>query len=161
MIGMIYAVSPEGVIGLDNGIPWNHPGDLRRFMRVTMGSTVISGRATFESVGKPLPKRRNIVVTSRPIDVPGVETARSLAEGIERAGSGKEGDIWLIGGARIYEEGMKVADVIDVTYVPDHVDAPHAVRAPVIDEAVFEPGPLLPHQDEPGLMRRVYKRRGR
>jgi dihydrofolate reductase len=157
MIGMIYAVSPEGVIGLDNAIPWHHPGDLRRFMRVTLGSTVISGRATYESVGKPLPKRRNIVVTSRRLEVPGVETATSLAEAIERAG--KAGDIWLIGGARIYDEGMKYADVIDVTYVPDHVESPNAVRVPTIDETIFEPGPLLPHEDEPGLTRRVYKRR--
>jgi dihydrofolate reductase len=159
MIGMIYAVSPEGVIGLQGGIPWHHPGDLRRFKRVTTGATVISGRATFDSVGKPLPKRRNIVVTSRPLLVEGVERAASLAEAIELAGTG--GDIWLIGGARIYEEGMKYADVIDVTYVPDHVEAPNAVRVPAIDETVFEPGPLLPHEDEPGLTRRVYTRRKR
>jgi dihydrofolate reductase len=159
MVGMIYAVSPEGVIGVGGGIPWNHPGDMRRFKRVTTGSTVISGRATFDSVGKPLPKRRNIVVTSRPLKVEGVETARTLAEAIDLAGPA--GDIWLIGGARIYEEGMKYADVIDVTYVPDHVDAPDAVRVPAVDESVFEPGPLLPHEDEPGLTRRVYTRRAR
>jgi hypothetical protein len=56
---------------------------------------------------------------------------------------------------------MKYADVIDVTYVPDHVEAPNAVRVPAIDETVFEPGPLLPHEDEPGLTRRVYTRRKR
>jgi dihydrofolate reductase len=132
---------------------------MRRFKRVTAGSTVISGRATFESVGKPLPKRRNIVVTSRPLQMAGVETASSLAEAIQLAGA--TGDIWLIGGARIYEEGMKYADVIDVTYVPDHVDAPNAVRVPPVDESVFEPGPLLQHEDEPGLTRRVYTRRAR
>jgi dihydrofolate reductase len=158
MIGMIYAVSPEGVIGLSGGIPWHHPGDLRRFMRVTVGSTVISGRATYESVGKPLPRRRNIVVTTRSLSAEGIETARNLAEAIALAG---QGDVWLIGGARIYEEGMKYADVIDVTYVPDHVDAPNAVRVPAVDESVFEPGPLLPHEDEPGLTRRVYTRRAR
>ncbi len=135
MIGMIYAISPEGVIGLAGRIPWHHPGDLRRFQRITLGATVISGRATFDSVGKPLRNRRNIVVTSRPLAVAGVETAATLVEAIERAGVG--GDVWLIGGARIYEEGMKYADVIDVTYVPDPVDAPNAVRAPPIDETVF------------------------
>jgi dihydrofolate reductase len=157
MIGMIYAVSPEGVIGLRGGIPWNHPGDMRRFKRVTLDSTVISGRATFDSVGKPLPRRRNIVVTSRPLVVDGVETAATLPEAIALAGNA--GAVWLIGGARIYEEGMKYADVIDVTYVPDHVKDPDAVHVPAIDEAVFEPGPLLPHEDEPGLTRRVYTRR--
>jgi hypothetical protein len=56
---------------------------------------------------------------------------------------------------------MRFVDVIDVTYVPDRVDAPDAVRAPPIDERVFEPGPLLPHEDEPGLTRRVFRRRQR
>ncbi len=159
MIGMIYAVSPEGVIGLDNGIPWHHPGDLRRFKRVTLGTTVISGRATFDSVGKPLPGRRNIVVTSRPLHVEGVEAVASLSEGLERAAK-SGGDVWLIGGRRIYEEGVRYADLIDVTYVPDHVTDPRAVRIPPVDEAIFQPGPLLPHEDEPGLTRRVYRRRG-
>jgi|SRR5580658_6779095 dihydrofolate reductase len=156
MRGMIYAVSPEGVIGLDNKIPWRYAGDFRRFKRVTMGATVVMGRRTFESLGKPLPGRRNMVVTRGAMNTPGVESVPSLAEAFARAG---DVDVWLIGGARIYEEGMKYADVIDVTYVPDHVDAPGAVRAPPIDERVFDPGPLLPHEDERGLTRRVYTRR--
>jgi dihydrofolate reductase len=156
MRGMILAVSPEGVIGLGGKIPWRHPGDMRRFKRVTMGSTVIMGRATFDETGKPLPGRHNIVVTSRPLDVPGVVRVGSVDEALTRAG---DGDVWFIGGARIYEEAMRHVDVIDVTYVPDHVDAPGAVRAPPIDERTFEPGPLLPHEDEPGLTRRVYRRR--
>lgn len=158
MRGMILAVSPEGVIGLHGKIPWRHPGDMRRFKRVTMGSTVIMGRATFDETGKPLPGRRNIVVTRRPLDVAGVERVGSVDDALARAG---DGDVWFIGGARIYEEAMRHVDVIDVTYVPDHVDAPEAVRAPTIDERVFEPGPLLPHEDESGLTRRVFHRRAR
>jgi hypothetical protein len=65
----------------------------------------------------------------------------------------------LIGGARIYQEALAHVDVIDVTYVPDHIDAPGAVRVPPIDERVFLPGPLLDHEDEPGLTRRTYTRR--
>ncbi|MGO9834214.1 MAG: dihydrofolate reductase [Polyangiaceae bacterium] len=156
MRGMIYAVSPEGVIGLDNKVPWHHPGDFRRFKRVTLGTTVVMGRKTFESMGKPLPGRRNLVVTRGSLSAPGVECVPSLEEAFARAGAA---DVWLIGGARIYEEGMNYVDVIDVTYVPDRVDAPGAVRAPPIDERVFEPGPLLPHEDEPGLTRRIYTRR--
>jgi dihydrofolate reductase len=156
MRGLIYAVSPDGVIGVDGRIPWRYPGDFRRFKRVTMGATVVMGRATFESIGKPLAGRRNIVVTSGAIDAPGVETARSVGEALAKAG---DGDVWLIGGARIYAEGMRHADVIDVTYVPDRIDAVGAVKAPPIDESVFAPGPLLPHEDEPGLTRRVYRRR--
>lgn len=156
MRGMIFAISPERVIGVAGKIPWRHPGDMRRFKRVTMGSTVIMGRATFDESGKPLPGRRNLVVTSRPLDVPGVERVPSVEAALERV---TEGDVWFIGGARIYEEAMRHVDVIDVTYVPDHVSPEGAVLAPLIDERVFEPGPLLPHEDEPGLTRRVYRRR--
>jgi dihydrofolate reductase len=155
---MIYAVSPEGIIGAGGKLPWHHPGDARRFKRVTMGTTIIMGRKTFESMGKPLPGRRNLVVTRGAIDFPDVTSVRSIEEGLARAG---DGDVWFVGGARIYEEAMKYADVIDVTYVPDHVNAPDAVRAPVIDENVFEAGPLVIHEDEPALTRRVYARKGR
>jgi dihydrofolate reductase len=153
---MIYAVSPEGVIGVGGKIPWRYPGDFRRFKRVTMGSSVVMGRTTFESIGKPLEGRRNLVVTSRPLDVPGVERVRSVDEALALAG---DADVWFIGGARIYDEAMKHVDVIDVTYVPDHVGAPGAVLAPAIDELVFAPGPLLAHEDDPTLRRREYRRR--
>jgi dihydrofolate reductase len=157
---MIYAVSPEGVIGANNQVPWHHPGDYRRFKRVTLGSTVIMGRKTFESMGKPLTGRRNIVVTRTPIDVKDVECVASVEDALMKAGAAAA-DVWFIGGHRIFVEGMKYADVIDVTYVPDHVHAPDAVYAPTIDEDIFEPGPLLPHEDEPELTRRIYTRRRR
>jgi dihydrofolate reductase len=156
MRGMIFAISPERVIGVGGKIPWRHPGDMRRFKQVTLGSTVIMGRATFDENGRPLPGRRNIVVTSRPLDVPGVEVATSVDEALRMAGAA---DVWFIGGARIYQEAMRHVDVIDVTYVPDHVHDAGAVHAPAIDETVFEPGPLIEHELEPGLTRRVYTRR--
>jgi dihydrofolate reductase len=156
MRGMVLAMSPEGVIGAGGTIPWRYPGDLRRFKRVTIGSTVVMGRVTFESIGKALPGRRNIVVTRRPLDAPGIESVLSVAQALALAG---DADVWFIGGARIYSEAMAHVDVIDVTYVPDRVDAPDAVRAPPIDERVFEPSPLVPHEDEPALTRRTYRRR--
>src|SRR5882672_1666299 len=103
MRAMIYAMSPEGVIGVHGKIPWRYPGDLKRFKRLTTGSTVIMGRATFESIGRPLPGRRNVVVTSRLADVPGIQCARSIDEALSLAG---DADIWFIGGARIYEGAM-------------------------------------------------------
>lgn len=159
MLGIIYAVSPEGVIGKDGTIPWRYPGDWRRFKRVTLGSTVIMGRATFESIGKALPGRRNVVVTSHAIEAPGVECASSVPHALELARSHGGGDAWFIGGARIYQEAMAYADRIDVTYVPDHVGAEGAVFAPSIDEASFTAGPLVPHEDEPALTRRIYERK--
>jgi dihydrofolate reductase len=156
MIGMIYAVSPEGVIGLDGKIPWRYAGDLKRFRRVTMGAAVVMGRTTFGSLGKPLSGRRNFVVTSRPLDIAGVERVATVDEALARAGNG---DVWFIGGARIYAEAMAHVDAIDVTYVPDHVPTAGAVVAPIVDLQVFEPGPLVVHEDEPSLSRRVYTRR--
>lgn len=156
MRGIIYAVSADGVIGVGGTIPWHYAGDLKRFRRITMGSTVVMGRTTFESIGKALPGRRNIVVTSRPIDAPGIECVRTLDEALARAGGG---DLWFIGGARLYAEAMKFADRIDVVYVPDRIDTAEAVRAPTIDDRVFEAGPLLPHEDEPLLTRRIYTRK--
>jgi dihydrofolate reductase len=158
MRGMIYAVSPEGIIGAHGKIPWRYRGDWRRFRRVTLGAAVVMGRSTFESIGKPLDGRRNLVVTSRPLQVHGVECVRSVEEALDKV---TDGDVWFIGGARIYEAGMRYADVIDVTYVPDHIAEDGAVHAPPIDEDAFEAGLLLAHEDEPGLTRRVYTRRRR
>ena len=158
MRGMIYAVSPEGVIGVGNRIPWRYQGDFRRFKRVTMGKTLIMGRRTFESIGHPLAGRRNIVGTSRPLKVEGVECVASVDEALSAAGD--EIDVWFIGGARIYAEAMQHVDVIDVTYVPDHVRAVDAVSAPRID-STWEGSRIVQHEDEPTLKRRTFTRRAR
>ena len=152
--GIIAAVSPEGVIGVDGKIPWHYPADMKRFKRLTSGTTVIMGRITWESLPRrPLPGRRNVVVTRRKIE--GVECFESVPEALATC----EGDVWFIGGARIYEEAMRHADVIDVTYVPDRVDATGAVFFPRIDEDVWEAGPLEADPDEPRLKRRTYRRK--
>jgi len=156
-IGLIAAVSPDGVIGVGNRIPWHYSGDMKRFARVTRGGTVIMGRLTWESMGRRLlPKRRNIVITREALG-PGVEHYADVASAM--AAIGDEGDVWFIGGARIYEEAMKHANVIDLTYVPDHVTGDDVVKFPSIDERVFAPGALVAHEDEPGLTRRVFTRR--
>jgi dihydrofolate reductase len=157
MRGMIAAVSPEGVIGLRGTIPWRHPGDMRRFARVTRGGTVIMGRLTWESMHRrPLPHRRNIVITHG--DVGDVEHYPDIPAALGHLGPGG-GDVWFIGGARIYRDAMPYCDVIDLTYVPDHVTDPEAVKFPPIDPAVWEAGPLIPHEEEPSLSRRVFRRR--
>jgi dihydrofolate reductase len=153
-IGAIAAVSPEWVIGLEGTVPWRHPGDMRRFKRVTENTTVIMGRLTWESMKKrPLPNRRNIVLTSR--ELPGVETFRDVKSAL----ASSAGPVWFIGGARVYAEAMPYCDFIDITFVPDRIDSPNTVKFPPIDEALFEAGPILAHEDEPGLTRRVYTRK--
>ncbi len=159
MRGMIAAISPERVIGLRGGIPWSHPGDMRRFVRVTKGSIVVMGRLTWESMNrKPLPNRRNIVIGHS--DAGEVERYAGIGAALAKvAADGDARDVWFIGGARIYAEAMPYCDVIDLTYVPDHVTDPEAVHFPRIDESAWEAGPLVPHEDEPGLTRRVFTRR--
>jgi len=153
-IGLLVAMSPERAIGLHGSIPWRHPGDQRRFKRLTVGKTVVMGRKTWESLPKrPLPDRRNIVLTSA--QIAGVECFPDLAAALEAA----SGEVWVIGGARAYAEAMPLADVIDVTLVPDHVTHPDAVLFPPIPASLFEEGALVPHEDAPGLMRRAYERR--
>src|SRR5207237_8790497 len=103
-IGLIAAVSPEGVIGVGNRIPWHYSGDMKRFARVTRGSTVIMGRLTWESMNRRLlPKRRHIVITRAALGE-GVEHYADVASALAAV---PEGDVWFIGGARIYEEAMK------------------------------------------------------
>lgn len=155
-LGIIAAVSPEGVIGLEGRIPWRYPADQKRFKHLTLGTTVIMGRLTWESLPKkPLVDRRNVVITSRNLE--GVECFPDIASALATC----EGDVWFIGGARVYEEAMQYADFIDLTYVPDHVDAPGSVRFPEIDEAVWEAGPHEVDADDPRLERCVYRRRKR
>lgn len=178
-VGMIAAMNVDRIIGMDGKIPWRHAGDFRRFKRVTIGATVIMGRLTWDSIGrKPLPGRTNIIVSASgraELGEPPAIFLPSLEEAIRIASD----NVWLIGGARIYEAGLAFADVIDLTYVPEIVPhygaswhAPgetcnecggpgdhHVVRFPEIDESVFEPGPILPHEDEPALTRQVFTRR--
>ena len=153
-LGIIAAVSPEGVIGVDGGLPWHYSADMKRFKRLTVGKTVIMGRLTWESLPrKPLPDRRNLVITSR--DIEGAECFRDIPSALATC----EGDVWFIGGARIYEEAMRYADIIDFAHVPDRIDVAGAVRFPEIDETIWEAGPLEMHPDDDRLKHRVYRRR--
>ncbi|MGH9322892.1 MAG: dihydrofolate reductase [Vicinamibacteria bacterium] len=154
--GILAAVSPEGVIGLDGRIPWHYSADLKRFKKLTLGTTVIMGRLTWDSLAKkPLVGRRNVVITRSKLD--GVESFPSL----EAALATCEGDVWFIGGAGIFEESMEHADLIDLTYVPDRIEATGAVRFPPIDPNEWEAGPLGTHPDDSRLKHRVYRRRKR
>jgi dihydrofolate reductase len=154
---MIVAMTPERVIGLDGRLPWHHPADLSRFKRLTLGSAVLMGRHTWESLPKkPLPGRRNLVLARAPIE--GVETFSRLADALDAV----DGDLWFIGGARLYAEALPFTDLLDVTWVPDRVDprAPGAVLFPDLDLSAFEAGPRTPLDEDPRLMNQVFMRRG-
>jgi 2-iminobutanoate/2-iminopropanoate deaminase len=153
--GIIAAVSPEGVIGVDGRMPWHYPEDLKRFKRLTLGATVIMGRLTWESLKKkPLVGRRNVVITARKLE--GVECFPTFESALATC----EGDVWFIGGTRVFEAAMRFADIIDLAYVPDAVGPEGAVYFPEIPESDWEAGPLETHPDDPRLKHRVYRRRG-
>lgn len=153
MKGILVAVSPEGVIGKDNTIPWHYSADLKRFKRLTIGNTVIMGRNTWESLPiKPLPNRRNIVITRNSIK--DIDCFRSIDEALETC----EGDIWFIGGSGIYKEAMLKADLIDMTLVPDNIEGNDCILFPEVDDKWIE-SETKPFQDDARLRHKTYTRR--
>lgn len=129
MIGLIWAQSRNGVIGVDGRLPWRVPEDMAHFSAVTAGSTVVMGRATWESLPRrfrPLPGRRNVVLSRDPAYVAdGAETGTDLA-----AALGSAETVWVTGGLAVYEAAMPLADVLEVTEVDLEVEGD--VRAPVV-----------------------------
>ena len=114
-IVLVAAVADNGVIGRDGDIPWHLPEDLRHFREVTTGHTVVMGRVTFESIGRPLPKRTNIVITRDPAwSAEGVVVVRCLEEALSSAGGEQ---VMVMGGAQVYEAAMPLADVQILTEV--------------------------------------------
>ena len=113
---IIAALGRNRVIGVDNRMPWHISEDLRRFKALTSGHPVVMGRKTFESIGKALPGRDNIVITrSRDFDAPGCRVVHSLAEALTAAQGAPE--IFVIGGAEIYALALPLADRLQLTEV--------------------------------------------
>jgi dihydrofolate reductase len=112
---LVVAMDAERGIGIDNRLPWHLPEDLAHFKRVTLGHPIIMGRKTFDSIGRPLPKRRNIVVTRNAgWSHEGVEVAHSLQDAIAMVG-GEPASI--IGGAQIFSASMDLAERMIVTHI--------------------------------------------
>lgn len=114
-ITLVVAMDVQRGIGIDNQLPWHLPEDLAHFKRVTLGYPIIMGRKTFDSIGRPLPKRRNIVVTrNADWSHDGVEVAGSLQEAVALAGDEPAS---IIGGAQIFHESMGLADRMIITHI--------------------------------------------
>ena len=139
MIGMIAAVTSNGVIGLNNRLPFSYKEDLANFKKVTSNTTVIMGRNTFESIGKPLPNRNNIVVSKSiefRLNNPNLIIENSLEDAIKIAKDYNK-QIWLIGGASIYEKGMEIVDKILLTITPDYIYNSNSVKFPWVNPILF------------------------
>lgn len=115
-LSLIVAVGTSGVIGNEGGLPWRLPSDLAHFKKTTMGHSVVMGRKTFDSIGKPLPGRRNLVLSRSTAQFPsGVEGVRSPEEVLELCAGDEE--VFVIGGAEIYRHFIDRADRIFLTEV--------------------------------------------
>ena len=137
MITIIAAIGLNNELGKDNDLIWHLPADLRRFKKVTSGHTIIMGRNTFESIGKPLPNRRSIIITRNiSYKKEGCEVVHSLEDAIKLIKDKK--DAFIIGGAQIYKEAIdkKLVDQLDITKVHQNFDAD--VFFPTIDLALWK-----------------------
>ena len=115
-ITLVAALARNGVIGRDNRLPWRLPADLRHFRRITLGHPVLMGRRTWESIGKPLAGRLNIVLSREPgFQAPGCVVVRSLEEGMKAAGDCEE--LMVIGGATVYRLALPLATRMYLTVI--------------------------------------------
>lgn len=129
MISLIAAIGKNRELGKDNDLLWHLKGDLKYFKEVTTNHTVVMGRKTYESIGKPLPNRENIVITRSNID--GVKTIKNPEEVLKM-----DGEVFIIGGASIYEYFIKYASRLYLTLIDDDKDAD--VYFPYFDESLYE-----------------------
>jgi dihydrofolate reductase len=140
-VTLIAAVAKNGVIGADGGIPWRLPGEQLVFKNATMGHTLVMGRATYESIGRPLPGRTTIVLTRDPDwRADGVTTAASIEEALALA----EGDVYVAGGAAVYEAALPYADeqlLSEIDLEPDG-----DTFYPEFDRAVWSEVSREPHE---------------
>ena len=147
MIHLVVAKSDNNVIGHDNQLIWHLPNDLKHFKEITTGHPIIMGRKTFESIGRILPNRTNIIITrNKNYSIENTKVAHSLNEAIEIAKKIDE-DIFIIGGGKIYEQALDLVDILEVTEV--HGNFEGDTYFPEIDLNVWkEISRIKHHKDE-------------
>jgi dihydrofolate reductase len=142
MISLIAAIGKNRELGAKNELPWHLPDDLKNFKRITRGHAVIMGRKTYETIGKPLPERKNIVITRDPAyAAPGCTVVTSLDEAIAAAGNDPE--IFVMGGGEIYALALPRADRMYLTFVDAAMQAD--TFFPDFDPAVWQLVSEEPH----------------
>ena len=162
MINIIAAVAANGIIGCHGKIPWDIPEDRARFRELTTGNICIMGRRTYESIGRPLPDRINIVVSAnQSLFSRNLRTVRSLEEAIKLAQkcadmSGGDQEIFICGGKRIYAEGLEIADRVYLTEIDKKYEGD--AFFPEFDKSSFELT-KQERREELGLSFYVYDRK--
>ncbi len=140
-IVLVAARAANGVIGRGGALPWRLPDDLARFKRITLGKPVVMGRKTYESIGRPLPGRANLVLSARGARFEGCETFGSVDEVLARASDVSE--LCVIGGAEIYRAFLPIADRLELTEVEADVEGD--AYFPPLDLADFTRVSSVPH----------------
>jgi dihydrofolate reductase len=129
-LSLVVAASENDVIGRDNALPWHLPADLKHFKAITMGKPIVMGRKTYESIGRPLPGRLNIVISrNRALQIPGVDVVGSFDEALARAGDAPE--VAVIGGAELFRSALPLARRIYFTRV--HANVEGETKFPALD----------------------------
>jgi dihydrofolate reductase len=135
-IGIVVAMARGRVIGRGNDLPWHIPEDLQHFRRVTTGHAILMGRRTHESIGRPLPRRRNIVVSRQPhLRIDGCDVVGSLDEALRLARGGGDPMPMVIGGAALYREALPLATHLFVTEIDRDVEGD--VHFPDFDRTLY------------------------
>lgn len=143
---IIAAVARNGTIGREGDMPWRLSSDLKRFKTLTLGRPVVMGRKTYDSIGKPLPGRPNVVISRQAaIDHPDISMAHSLAEAMEAAErlalQTGAGEICIIGGGQIYAQAIDLADRLCITHVEADLDGD--AFFPAIDPRIWQAGEVV------------------
>lgn len=153
MIAIIAAVAKNRVIGKDGRIPWHIPADMEHFKKLTLGNVVIMGRRTYEEIGRPLSGRMTYLVSrTLRVEAENCHTVASLPEALQAAG---ERDVFICGGAMLYEEALPIADCLYLTELEGEVDGD--TFFPAIDKDLFEC--IDREEAEKGVYFCLYKRK--
>lgn len=120
-VTIVVAISENYAIGKSNQLLWHMPADLKHFKQITSGHTVIMGRKTYDSVGKPLPNRRNIIISRQDVTIPGCEVVQSVEDALELCAN--EEEVFIVGGAEIYKLAINKTDRIYLTIIHHSFDA--------------------------------------
>ena len=132
IVSIIAAISNNGKIGVGNTLPWHIPSDLRYFKKTTMGCPVIMGRLTYDSVGRPLPGRTNIVISrNTDLHIEGCIVVPSLQAALLAVPTDTK-EVFVIGGAQIYAAAIKIADRLYITEVNTNIDVENSIGFPAI-----------------------------
>jgi dihydrofolate reductase len=158
MIKIISAISLNNIIGSNNTLPWagNYKEDLQFFKKMTINQTVIMGSSTYNSIGKPLPNRRNLVLTRRlvPRNIGGVEHFLSLEAALQVC----DNDCWIIGGGKVYEKAIQFADEMYITTIPEIIDGENLIYFPKFDESKFSLKEKIELNKEKNLYCNIYSK---